>query len=87
MAQGSQAVLVQTPDAETPESAAATLRLLTAELAQLRERQAPLLRKRDALVTGLVDGGWSYAQVAEISGLSRGRIGQIVQARFSAAAG
>lgn len=34
---------------------------------------------RNALVLEALDSGWTYAQIAEALGVSRGRVGQIAQ--------
>lgn len=37
--------------------------------------------ERDALVREAVAGGWTHAKVAEATGLTRGRVNQIVRGR------
>lgn len=63
--------------------------MITAE--QLRSAEARYQRaslryertreERNALILKALDAGWTHAQIAEATGLSRGRVGQIAQTR------
>jgi hypothetical protein len=44
----------------------------------LRQQEEALAAERDAAIVALVAAGLSYAQVREVSGMSRARVGQIV---------
>lgn len=44
------------------------------------QSRADLLRlERNRLVRKALDAGWTHAQIAEATGMSRGRVGQIAQ--------
>jgi DNA-directed RNA polymerase specialized sigma24 family protein len=48
---------------------------------QRASRRAEQLRlERNAAVLAAVEAGWTHARIAEVTGLSRGRINQIAQA-------
>jgi DNA-directed RNA polymerase specialized sigma24 family protein len=51
----------------------------TRELEQLRQRQEELSRVRDEAVVQLHDEGETYQRIAEIAGLTRGRVAQILR--------
>lgn len=57
------------------------LREVRAELERLSGERAALTETRDTAILELVAAGLSYEAVAKASGLTRGRIGQIVQRR------
>lgn len=57
------------------------LREVRASLERLRDERTALTRIRDTAILELVAAGLSYEAVARASGLTRGRIGQIVQRR------
>jgi len=71
---------VQPPE-EAVERALGEVRALRAALERLRGEEAELTRSRDVAILELVASGMSYEAVARASGLTRGRIGQIVQRR------
>jgi hypothetical protein len=60
---------------------AAELRLTAATrmLEQLRSSQRAVAAIRDAAIVDLAEGGRSYAQLAELAELTRGRVAQVVQ--------
>lgn len=41
------------------------------------ERAEFLRRVRNTLIRGALDDGWTHAQIADATGLTRGRVGQI----------
>jgi DNA-directed RNA polymerase specialized sigma24 family protein len=51
----------------------------TRELEQLRQRQEEVSRVRDEAVVQLHDEGETYQRIAEIAGLTRGRVAQILR--------
>lgn len=57
------------------------VRSARAALARLRAQEAELTSARDLAILELVASGLSYDAVARESGLTRGRIGQIVLRR------
>ncbi|MCW2674436.1 MAG: hypothetical protein JWP14_3025 [Frankiales bacterium] len=61
------------------EAALTRLRELTCLLQWLRTQETALAAERDETIMKLVAEGLSYEQVRLASGVSRGRVGQIVQ--------
>jgi hypothetical protein len=57
----------------------ARLREITCLLQWLRAQETSLAAERDETILTLVSEGLSYEQVRLASGVSRGRVGQIVQ--------
>ena len=55
------------------------LRKAEARYARASARSEALRAERNALVRQAVTDGWTHAQIAEATGLTRGRIGQIAQ--------
>lgn len=51
----------------------------TRELERLRQDQEEVSRVRDEAVVELHDGGETYQHIAEIAGLTRGRVAQILR--------
>lgn len=56
----------------------------TRELEQLRQQQEEVSRIRDGAVIELHDRGETYQAIAEIAGLTRGRVAQILRRARSA---
>lgn len=56
------------------------LTMATVVLAELRALQDEVVATRDAAMRALITAGYSYQQVADIAGLSRGRVAQVVRA-------
>jgi hypothetical protein len=63
------------------EAALTRVRDLRGALEQLRTQERALAAERDAAIAVLVQAGLSYEAVARESGVSRGRVGQIVHGR------
>jgi hypothetical protein len=63
------------------QAALARVRDLRTALEQLRAHERALAAERDAAIAVLVEAGLSYEAVARESGVSRGRVGQIVHGR------
>ena len=51
----------------------------TRELEHLRQQQEEISRVRDEAVVELHDEGETYQRIAEIAGLTRGRVAQILR--------
>ena len=69
------------PDDDALERALEQVRAARAALERLRAEEAEVTAARDLAILELVASGLSYDAVARESGLTRGRIGQIVQRR------
>jgi DNA-directed RNA polymerase sigma subunit (sigma70/sigma32) len=65
--------------ADAQAAALACLRRTRTALDRLRARERELTKDRDAAIVTLVQHGRSYDAVARESGVTRGRVGQIVQ--------
>jgi hypothetical protein len=63
-----------------------TLRVCSV-LTWLRTQELQLAEERDQALLALVDAGLSYQAISDLSGLTRGRIGQIVQSSRTVNAG
>ena len=44
----------------------------------LKERYEALRRKRDERIVGMAKGGATHAEIAKVFGITRGRVGQIL---------
>lgn len=42
-------------------------------------RSRELLEARDRMIREALDAGWTHASIAEATGLTRGRVGQLAQ--------
>ena len=69
------------PRDDAAERALEQLHEVRTALERLRAEQASLTRVRDLAILELVAAGLSYEAVARACGLTRGRVGQIVQRR------
>jgi DNA-directed RNA polymerase specialized sigma24 family protein len=61
-----------------------TVQRVCAVLEWIRMQQQVLSAERDDAILLLADSGLSYEDIARLTGLTRGRVGQIVQPRRSA---
>jgi hypothetical protein len=57
------------------------LRKAEARYQRAFRRSEEARRARNALVRTALDAGWTHAKIAEATGLTRGRVGQIAQTR------
>ena len=57
------------------------VRLVCSWLSQVRAHELALAQLRDATVRELRQMGWSHAEVAEVTGLTRARVAQISRRR------
>ena len=64
--------------AEGADSTLRRLRQVCEEVAEARERAAGLTAVRDSLVVALAAAGMPYADLADASGLTPGRVAQLV---------
>lgn len=58
-----------------------SLELAERDYREAVERAEELRRVRSEIVAQALSEGWTHARIAEATGLTRGRIGQIAQAR------
>ena len=66
------------PTPDDVENALSRVRDVSATLEWLRAQERRLADARDDAIVLLAEAGWSYEAIARESGLTRGRIGQIV---------
>jgi hypothetical protein len=55
------------------------LRKAEARYQRAFQRAEELRRERNALILEAVDAGWSHAQIANATGMTRSRVGQLAQ--------
>lgn len=67
-----------------PELHCERLASATAQLTKLEQRRARLVEQRDREIVALSRLGLSLREISELCGLTRGRVGQIVQSRTRA---
>ncbi len=60
-------------------AAGETVQRVCAVLTWVRTQELQLALERDEAILALVEAGLSYEAISQLSGLTRGRVGQIVQ--------
>jgi hypothetical protein len=55
------------------------LRKAEARYQRASRRAEELRRERNALILEALEAGWTHAQIAKVTGLTRGRVGQLAR--------
>lgn len=61
-----------------PDRVAEMLASISADIRGHQDAASAMTGRRDALVLQLRNAGWSLGQIAKVSGLTRGRVAQII---------